>query len=85
MKSQSNFPPDVREAIHANRKIEAIKLLREHNGMGLKEAKDAVEAYIRDNRQLIPEKTASGANLCRLIIVLLIIIAVLVLYRITEQ
>ena len=28
------------------RKIEAIKLLREQTGLGLKEAKDAVEAYI---------------------------------------
>ena len=27
-------------------KIEAIKLLREQTGLGLKDAKDAVEAYI---------------------------------------
>jgi ribosomal protein L7/L12 len=35
---------DVREHVRAGRKIEAIKLYREIYGVGLKEAKDAVEA-----------------------------------------
>jgi hypothetical protein len=34
---------EVRDAIIAGRKIEAIKLYREFSGQGLKEAKDAVE------------------------------------------
>jgi hypothetical protein len=33
----------VKEALAAGRKIEAIKLYRAHTGLGLKEAKDAVE------------------------------------------
>ena len=42
------FPPEKSPELHAlifrGRKIEAIKLHREHTGLGLKEAKDAVEA-----------------------------------------
>lgn len=34
---------EIEAALNANQKIEAIKLLREATGMGLKEAKDAVE------------------------------------------
>jgi len=34
----------IGEAIAANRKLEAIKLLREASGLGLKEAKEAIEA-----------------------------------------
>ena len=41
---ESGLPPDVIEAIAAGRKIEAIKLLREQTGMGLKEARDIVDA-----------------------------------------
>jgi ribosomal protein L7/L12 len=39
------LPPDVLEALRRGNKIEAIKLLRERTGLGLKEAKDAVEMH----------------------------------------
>src|SRR6185436_382395 len=35
-------PASVRNALAAGNKIEAIRLFREHSGVGLKEAKDAV-------------------------------------------
>ena len=35
---------EVRGLVRAGNKIEAIKLYREHTGLGLKESKDAVEA-----------------------------------------
>lgn len=35
---------EIRELIRQNRKIEANKRLRDQTGLGLKEAKDAVEA-----------------------------------------
>lgn len=38
------LPPTVQEALQRGNKIEAIKLLRKIEGIGLKEAKDAVEA-----------------------------------------
>ena len=39
------WPPAATEALRRGHKIEAIRLVREHTGLGLKEAKDAVEAY----------------------------------------
>ncbi|WP_088280686.1 ribosomal protein L7/L12 [Ideonella sp. A 288] len=38
------FPPAVVTALAHGHKLEAIRLLREHSGLGLKEAKDAIEA-----------------------------------------
>jgi len=37
-------------AIDAGRKIEAIKILREESGLGLKEAKDVVDSLTRTRR-----------------------------------
>ena len=41
---------EIRELVRQNRKIEAIKRLRDATGLGLKEAKDAVEALERTMR-----------------------------------
>lgn len=38
---------EIRDLIRQDRKIEAIKLVRERTGLGLAEAKDAVEALER--------------------------------------
>ena len=38
-----DLPPEVVAALQRGQKIEAIKLMRELRGLGLKEAKDAVE------------------------------------------
>ena len=38
------LPPTVIDALQRGNKIEAIKLLRESDGLGLKEAKDAIDA-----------------------------------------
>ena len=43
------LPPSVLHAVQAGNKIEAIKLMREQTGLGLKEAKDAVDAYLRQS------------------------------------
>ena len=40
-------PGDVEHLIRSGRKIEAIKRYREATGLGLKEAKEAVEAFER--------------------------------------
>jgi hypothetical protein len=39
------FPAEVIEALEQGHKIEAIRRMREKTGLGLKESKDAVEAY----------------------------------------
>jgi hypothetical protein len=46
MMDTTELPEDVVAEIHANRKIAAIKLLREHRGIGLKEAKEVVDDYL---------------------------------------
>jgi ribosomal L7/L12-like protein len=45
----SGLSADVRQLADDGKKIEAIKLYREETGLGLKEAKDAVEAYMGDS------------------------------------
>ncbi len=44
--------PDVVRAIQQGNKIEAIRLMREQTGLGLKEAKDAVDSYQAQTQQL---------------------------------
>lgn len=50
----------VKAFIHAGNKIEAIKVLRVEQHIGLKEAKDIVDDYIASHPELIQE-SASGS------------------------
>ena len=51
LNSTSSFDEsEVRRLIQLGQKIPAIKLVREHTGLGLKEAKDAVEELERRMR-----------------------------------
>ena len=50
---------DVKNAVHANRKIDAIKRLRVEHNLGLKEAKDIIDNYIEENRHLIVNQRAA--------------------------
>jgi hypothetical protein len=50
---------DVKNAVHANRKIDAIKRLRVEHNWGLKEAKDIIDNYIEENRHLIVNQRAA--------------------------
>lgn len=45
---QNHAQPELRELIRSGQKIQAIKLYRELHGVGLKEAKDAVEELERN-------------------------------------
>ncbi|MCE9658450.1 MAG: ribosomal protein L7/L12 [Burkholderiales bacterium] len=47
--SMLSLPFAVAEAMKQGNKLEAIRLMREQGGLGLKEAKDAVEAFERAN------------------------------------
>lgn len=53
-----DLPAAVVTALSQGKKIEAIKLLREATGIGLKEAKDAVEDYIKSQPELSIKLTA---------------------------
>jgi ribosomal protein L7/L12 len=51
------FPTTADRALRNGQKIEAIRIVREHTGLGLKEAKDMVEAH---ERTMVP--TAEGLS-----------------------
>jgi ribosomal protein L7/L12 len=53
------FSNEVIQALKNGRKIEAIKLLRNETGLGLKEAKELVENYIDEHTEI---KEAFQAN-----------------------
>ena len=44
--SPDNFPASVLTALQRGNQVEAIKLLRESTGLGLKEAKDAIDTHL---------------------------------------
>jgi hypothetical protein len=52
MNSVDALPASVLEAATSGRKIEAIKLLRREQGIGLKEAKDIVDGIDRPSEEL---------------------------------
>jgi Ribosomal protein L7/L12 C-terminal domain len=55
MNRQIELPADVIAELRANRKVSAIRKLRGHRGIGLKEAKELVEAY-----EALPPATATA-------------------------
>ena len=72
--SSDQLPASVLSAIDSGNKIEAIKLLREQTGLGLKEAKDAVEAMTMPKPGMTRnfptvEKPASGRTVWWLLMV----------------
>ena len=80
MSDESKLPADVIEAIRSNRKIDAIKLLREHRNLGLKEAKHAVDDYVRQRPHLKAQQS-SGGGLGRLVLLVLGLMIFYALYQ----
>lgn len=56
------LPPMAVSALSQGNKIEAIKIVRQEWGLGLKEAKDAVEAYARTQPALAAAMAESSAS-----------------------
>jgi len=78
-----NMPPMVLSAravaaLQAGRKIEAIKILRAETGIGLKEAKEKVEAYVAQNPELQEQfnSQASGGTVGWLFMLIVAIAAI---------
>lgn len=82
MTSDMDLPADVIAEIEANRKISAIKRLRAQRGIGLKEAKEMVDAYISmhpsSSGHRAPE-TDSGVG--RIIVMIIGVGLIYALYR----
>ena len=75
------LPQSVRDAMDAGRKVEAIRLLREQTGQGLRDAKEAVEVYAASTATGDPEwspgAVAKSGNGWSLAVVLLLVAALL--------
>lgn len=77
MDEDSNLPADVLEAVHANRKIDAIKRLRNQRGIDLKEAKGIIDADIAEYSQLFKRRQPREESAIGGIVVVGIIVAVI--------
>lgn len=69
-------------ALHEGNKIKAIKIVREERNIGLKEAKDAVEAFVRSQPSLQSsfEAARSGANRNALLWIVGVVVIALLAY-----
>ena len=69
---ERKLPDKVIDAINRRHKIEAIKLLREEWNIDLKEAKDCVDDYINENKELPPVRSRSSeTGLVRFVVIIL--------------
>jgi hypothetical protein len=76
------LPSDVKDAVHANRKIDAIKLLRGQRDLDLKEAKEIIDAYVDENRHLIGnQRTGRESGIGRILIVVALGLAIYAVYK----
>ena len=82
MNTEIELPADVIAEIGANRKVSAIKLLRAHQRIGLKEAKELVDGYIAmhpsNSLHQVPE---SDNGIGRILILILGVGIIYGLYR----
>jgi hypothetical protein len=61
MTKETEISENVLAAIKTNRKIDAIKLLREEQNLDLKAAKDIVDTYIAKNPNLAISQSRQGS------------------------
>jgi hypothetical protein len=60
--------PRILDILKGGNKIEAVKLVREISGLGLKESKDFVEALVDDHNKELPEIQQIKKSGCLIII-----------------
>ncbi len=78
---QFTFSEEVLAAVDAGRKIEAIKILREKTGIGLADAKHAIDALSRERRNdpvIAAGMTEEGGagGMIKMIVVIVIVLGV---------
>lgn len=81
------FPQTAIPALEQGHTIEAIKIIREERGLGLKESKDLVDAYLRSRpdlkRRLEAAQTEARQGFVRWLVILLAL-AALAVYGLTQ-
>lgn len=84
MSNGSGLPADVIAKLHEGRKIDAIKLLREQRGIGLKEAKQEVDAYLRDHPQLASMQNSGNSIGCFAVVGLIMVVGAYIALKLAE-
>ena len=78
MNPTAPLPPDALDAIRRGNKIEAIRIVRQRESIGLAEAKTRVESYVANDpllREQMGGTVGAGARGCLLLVVILLAIA----------
>jgi ribosomal protein L7/L12 len=70
----SPFESEIISLLEQGRKIEAVKLYRENTGVGLKEAKDFIEALAADHRITVPSRSGCLGVVLFVAVILLVIV-----------
>ena len=68
MEEERDLPANVIDALQRGQKIEAIKLLREAEGLDLKAAKERVERHAVNHPGSMPMRRANSFNFLPLVI-----------------
>jgi ribosomal protein L7/L12 len=77
------FTQEIIEAIKSQKKLQAIKLLRNKTGLGLKEAKEAIETYIENNaeiNEIFHAKQANSLSQENIVHIVILLIVLLIVY-----
>lgn len=83
--SSGTLPGDVMAAVQRGNKIEAIKRLRETRNISLKDAKEAVERYVRGDPLLVRQYAERAAQTTRVVRFLIAAAVVLLIAYILLQ
>jgi ribosomal protein L7/L12 len=80
---KTKIPAEAAALLETGNTIEAIKIVRQKHGLGLKESKDLVDAYLREHPNLAARAAAvrSEQNKRALLWLLLIVSLAVILYR----
>ena len=81
MKDAREPSADVQNLLAAGRKIDAIKLVRAEQNLGLKEAKELVEDYLAQHPERFPEVQRDASSGTRFVLYATILIAIVLTYR----
>jgi hypothetical protein len=78
LETPRTLPAAAMSALQQGHKIEAIRLTREHYGLGLKEAKELVDAQqvtVVGDREIPPYQVTSGGGVWRVLLFIALAIA----------
>jgi len=78
-KRSEALPPEAIDALQRGNKIEAIKLVREASKLDLKDAKDKVDDYVKNDPVMQQKFASAQAETTRSLVRWLILIAVAIL------